>query len=363
MGLGHTWSILCLINWAAAFYASGDPNSFRICGDDLIGLWTPAEARRYESFLTDLGLVMNKSKTFYAPQGVFCELLVVQDMPGQDAKCIDLGHIAQYGASRYRGQFSSARLAIADMLSTERPTIRRLNQLRLDSLRDLRPNTRAGPIRAGGCGQGIVEPRMLPRLVRKGCLHLTSSEADPVNSKLFRELKERVVPQHYRAPDKEQHFLQVSDVNVWLKANMRQRILRSGRSENPDKPTKLRHVRHLARSDPKVLNREDLKEAAVLSKSLSSRAIRSILWAARRLPAVVDQRDLSQTSERVKRSLRLIRNVSMRKRDLGKVHVSDVLDVAKQNPSALLLLGFQETIHRRIASLHRSWETGSASYE
>jgi len=76
MGLGHGWVVLCILNGWAAWKAGVTPESYRICGDDLIGLWSRESIRRYEQAIVSIGLKLNKAKSFIAKHGVFCERLV-----------------------------------------------------------------------------------------------------------------------------------------------------------------------------------------------------------------------------------------------------------------------------------------------
>jgi len=75
MGLGTTWTLLCLLNLYAARQAAPDA-SFAICGDDLIGLWTSEQVQSYKDHIHILGLRLNEPKSFYGRHGVFCEALV-----------------------------------------------------------------------------------------------------------------------------------------------------------------------------------------------------------------------------------------------------------------------------------------------
>jgi len=74
MGVGPGWIVLNVLNAYCAWEASRDMSTFRVCGDDLIALWTPGECDRYEATLARLGLQSNKSKSFRSKEGgVFCE--------------------------------------------------------------------------------------------------------------------------------------------------------------------------------------------------------------------------------------------------------------------------------------------------
>jgi hypothetical protein len=73
MGLGPGWVTLSLLNRFAALAAGAQRASFAVCGDDLVAVWPPAVADRYEANLAALGLVVNKTKSFRGEGAVFCE--------------------------------------------------------------------------------------------------------------------------------------------------------------------------------------------------------------------------------------------------------------------------------------------------
>jgi len=77
MGLGSTWTILSLLNIWAAFNAGAPKGSYKVCGDDLIGLWPRDVVEEYERLIRQIGLKLNRSKSFYGSSGVFCEKLVL----------------------------------------------------------------------------------------------------------------------------------------------------------------------------------------------------------------------------------------------------------------------------------------------
>jgi hypothetical protein len=77
MGLPLVWPILNLLNmWCAEHNQDGRP-IYVVHGDDLAGLWTDEQARRYELNLAKIGLKLNRQKTIRSEDGgVFCEQLV-----------------------------------------------------------------------------------------------------------------------------------------------------------------------------------------------------------------------------------------------------------------------------------------------
>jgi len=76
MGLGHGWIVLSILNAWCARRAGAPKGSFNICGDDIIGLWDDETCDKFEACVDEIGLKMNKTKSFRAPSGVFCERLV-----------------------------------------------------------------------------------------------------------------------------------------------------------------------------------------------------------------------------------------------------------------------------------------------
>jgi hypothetical protein len=96
MGLGLSWPLLCLVNGWAAWDAGARKETYAICGDDLIGHWTPRLCDRYERNLEDAGLVVNKSKSFRGPRGVFCERRVQIDKDGlaRSTTCVTMAEAA-----------------------------------------------------------------------------------------------------------------------------------------------------------------------------------------------------------------------------------------------------------------------------
>jgi hypothetical protein len=76
LGLGLSWSVLSLVNaFCATRYAAEE--TLEICGDDLIGLWTPKEIASYRKYLIRVGLKSNITKEFVGLKGgVFCERMV-----------------------------------------------------------------------------------------------------------------------------------------------------------------------------------------------------------------------------------------------------------------------------------------------
>jgi hypothetical protein len=77
MGLGPSWTVLCVLNAFAAWQAGAKKSDHAICGDDLIGLWDEDTIARYQRTIIDLGMANNYAKSFKCYKaGVFCERLV-----------------------------------------------------------------------------------------------------------------------------------------------------------------------------------------------------------------------------------------------------------------------------------------------
>jgi hypothetical protein len=155
MGLGPSWIVLSLLNIAAGMYASDDIGSFRVCGDDLIAIWTPTEVDKYEWFLTQLGMRINTSKSFYGEQGVFCELLICRTGE-RTAESRDCGHIAEAAGSKEKAQKSHHPLEVAHALRSYKCTSRPLLNLARVTRRRIgsRYSKLSGPLNTGGNGFG-----------------------------------------------------------------------------------------------------------------------------------------------------------------------------------------------------------------
>jgi len=151
MGLGTSWTILSLLNmWAARHSPT---NSYGICGDDLLGLWTPDQILDYEAQFRSIGVPVNKQKSFYGVRGVFCEQLYEVEItqPGYVARVVPTVKLGD--ASAKRGITSGEELArlrqITQDASSTKP-VQRLAQHRIDSV-PLRLRAR-GPAPIGGTG-------------------------------------------------------------------------------------------------------------------------------------------------------------------------------------------------------------------
>jgi hypothetical protein len=125
MGLGLTWTVLSLLNAFCAYRASGRFGSFRICGDDLVALWNERERDDYEWAIEALGLVINKSKSYYAPRGVFCERQVLTRRVGAhriEARTESVAKIAEIVGARQTvratGGLAVLRDQVANLITT-----------------------------------------------------------------------------------------------------------------------------------------------------------------------------------------------------------------------------------------------------
>jgi hypothetical protein len=149
MGLGPGWTALSFINAFCAKAAGADRKSFQVCGDDLVGLWTPDMIRRYEANLERFRLKSNKSKSFRShAYGVFCERLVIREGTTATAKpCVRIGEAV--GSRAIDGQKG---LLVVDHLKNL-PASR---QLRLRALRTSQRQAlgnQPGKISQGGGGR------------------------------------------------------------------------------------------------------------------------------------------------------------------------------------------------------------------
>jgi hypothetical protein len=76
MGVGTSWPILSLLNGFCAEHGASQiaKRSYRICGDDILSVWTTPEIDRYRQMMEACGVKLNDRKTLIARNfGVFTE--------------------------------------------------------------------------------------------------------------------------------------------------------------------------------------------------------------------------------------------------------------------------------------------------
>jgi hypothetical protein len=155
MGLGISWIVLSLVNMYAAWSVGARRESYRICGDDLVGLWTGKMADDYELKLEKLGLKANRQKSFRSQVGgVFCEKLV-RRTGVHTAHSTHFAKISEIGAARYVGGLDRSRAAALEGINASLPKAAFLTRLgtRMRSKLAFRlKGLRAGPIAVGGDG-------------------------------------------------------------------------------------------------------------------------------------------------------------------------------------------------------------------
>lgn len=228
MGLGPSWIILSLLNTAAGLYASNDTGSFRVCGDDLIALWTRSEVDRYESFLTSLGMKINVGKSFYGEQGVFCENLVIRTGP-RTAESRDCGHIAEAAGSKEKAMKSHHPLEVAHALRTYACPSKPLNRLSQLTRRRIgsRYSRLSGPLNTGGNGFGAPHRQVL-HILEHGSISFTQGK--PRNWRL--DLESASVKPHEQI--KGRTYITRLDASIALDCEDRVRRLVAG--QHPQAP-------------------------------------------------------------------------------------------------------------------------------
>jgi hypothetical protein len=184
MGLGPTWIILSILNSFAAWRAGARKDTYRVCGDDLTGYWPSSVVDKYELTLERLGLVVNKSKSFFGPRGVFCEQIVEQ-CGGGKARARDVGHLSALTAAKLSGGFTHSALAVADGMES----LRRIHPVVDQVRRGLAPrNVGTGRVRHGGNGFGTLSDQGLMNLIHRGPLKLVRDA--PLPPKLLDGIEE-----------------------------------------------------------------------------------------------------------------------------------------------------------------------------
>jgi hypothetical protein len=175
MGLGPTWIILSILNSFAAWKAGAAKETYRVCGDDLIGFWKYSTAMKYTTILERLGLVVNKSKSFFGHRGVFCERIVELRSPST-AVSKDIGHLSAVTAAKFIAGFSHSALCTASGL--QKPE--HLRHVAVESRRRLLPRGLGpGRIAHGGNGGGRTPIGKLAALLVRGPIRLAYEKPLP----------------------------------------------------------------------------------------------------------------------------------------------------------------------------------------
>jgi len=281
MGLGPTWVILSLINSYSAWKAGAGRTSYSVCGDDLIGFWARPIADRYEATLEELGLVVNKTKSFFGRRGVFCERIVEQDSRGTRADAHDVGHLSAITAAKLIARQTDNQFAVAANLKDNTVQKDLSDQVR----KYLIPSkTGPGRVEHGGNGFGRLSRGKMALLVKEGAPNLAVSR-DESTSALLKELKATAVQGHVKREDpmtmsdaviaiksasQTCHYLRNEKLET-LPISKRSWIQRDRRSKSLDKITD-DHFRELIRNSQ--LNSKNKKCALhILSKNCHLKSI------------------------------------------------------------------------------------------
>jgi len=214
MGLGPTWVILSLVNSYAAWYADAGRKTYSVCGDDLVGYWSKSVTKKYEACLEDLGLVVNKSKSFFGRRGVFCERIVELAADEQTAHVTDVGHLSAITAAKLVAGQSSNRFSVAANLKN--------NQVQTDLSDQVRQHliprgTGPGRVEHGGNGFGHLTIGGLALCVTEGKPSLSITE-DKISTTIIKKLKHEATPGHERILDP----ILLSDAIIHVKAASQQ---------------------------------------------------------------------------------------------------------------------------------------------
>jgi hypothetical protein len=156
MGQGPGWAVLSVINMFCGVFAGG-AGTFRIMGDDLIGLFTEAEIKRFRQIVKLVGFVLNDSKTFKSLEyGVFCEKLLKVVKRGEYTHLVEVAteRLGEFTATKVDGTRGLGVLEQLESLPLISQTARRRRDRVLTRLtRDLP----SGPLKFGGSGKGTLD--------------------------------------------------------------------------------------------------------------------------------------------------------------------------------------------------------------
>jgi len=188
MGLGPGWVVLNILNAFCADRAGVDKEAFKVCGDDLIGLFTPRQARLYQHTIDLLGLKSNLEKSYFGDNGVFCEKFAKMTPDGATIYSrTRLGELAGTRTDFKR------RLAIVESLQRYEGKLKysALERLRKRTIRySLANRNMPGKIRHGGGGVKQADAWTVIAYVRFGGLPSKQSETSAEYADLRKQLKQ-----------------------------------------------------------------------------------------------------------------------------------------------------------------------------
>jgi hypothetical protein len=161
MGLGPGWTALSFINAFCAKAAGATEDSFKVCGDDLIGFWSPEVIKQYNLLLEKFRLKSNPTKSFCnRDYGVFCERFVVRKGTTAHAKtCVRIGEAV--GSRAIDGDKG---LLVVDSLKRAKACRQLYKRAQRTSYRQALGN-QPGRISQGGGGRVVADARTFKAFV------------------------------------------------------------------------------------------------------------------------------------------------------------------------------------------------------
>jgi hypothetical protein len=336
MGLGPSWCVLAVLNMFAASESGASRFSSAICGDDLVGLWTSVQRERYNDALRTLGLVLNRTKSFIAPRGVFCEQLVVMCGP-HEAVATDLGHYGHIFAARSAENHHRSRWSVAANLPKQG-----LPKRLAESTRRLltRGPPKGGRVEWGGNGGGSISLGGLKVLAQKGPLALARTKYGRGNElpRHAPTLPSHIIDKVKLASNQEQtggDDLTSADLLVYLQTafEMERRWLGGDVTRVQERLTQTQHAKR-SRQSQKTTSLAAVRQA-VKSAELSSKQRSTATWLLAKLPSSKSKNSSSRIRNRIARVLAQPRPTSYVPLDVARELVHEIwpLKIERSNTS------------------------------
>jgi hypothetical protein len=269
MGLGPSWVILSLLNSFAAWHAGARRNTYAVCGDDLIGFWPKRICERYSKLLEELGLKVNRSKSFYGRYGVFCERIMEPRANHESSgltKLVskDVGHLSDLTAAKVHVGFNRHPLAIvAGMGSSPYLDRRQVARQRL-----LPRGTGSGRVENYGNGRGA--------LCNRGMLHLVQGRTG-LDVKL--ETLPETVSKQLAESQTENGSIPVSDFLISYKTASRLNSLINGVEKPTTRPLTIKEFKARSRLITRGTQPSDKQLiSAIRASSFSQRNKSAATW-------------------------------------------------------------------------------------
>jgi hypothetical protein len=267
MGQGPGWTVLSILNMFCGSLAAGR-DTFRIMGDDLIGLFTKSEISTFERVVELVKLVLNRKKSFQSKEyGVFCEkLLKISRRHGKVfLEEVPTDRIGEFTATKLDG---TTGLGVLDRLQGLRAYTKTGRERKKRVLARTTKGLPKGSLTTGGSGFGKTSRSAFVNFLRRGPTQTN------VRLKLpgFKEIKEHLPEGREKGPK----TVPKKDLMVRLRSFCHSSHLLEAGAKRPRNSFGLKEFKRQFRkgANPMRTLKEVVTDGTCLHLNLSKKAVR-----------------------------------------------------------------------------------------